>query len=144
MYDAFYHHGKEYNTPDHVLEKLNDVRESGINAIRIAHKYGVNIGFGTDLLGGLMKYQNTEFNIRSEVETPFQTLYSACYKNAELLNMTDKLGIIKEEAFADILVFEENLLENIGVLTSPEKNIKLIIKDGNLVLNRINDYTIED
>ncbi|MED7789291.1 amidohydrolase family protein [Francisella sp. 19X1-34] len=137
IYEAFYDHGKEFNTPDYVLNKLGGVRSSGISALKIAHENNVNIGFGTDLLGGLMKYQNTEFKIRSQVETPFQTLHSATYKNAELLNMTDKLGIVKPDAYADLLVLERNPLEDIEVLTNPEENIKLIIKDGSLVLNKL-------
>ncbi|WP_261986266.1 metal-dependent hydrolase family protein [Francisella philomiragia] len=135
IYEALYLHGKEFNTPDHVLEKLGGVRTNSLEAIKIAHSYNVNVGFGTDLLGGLMKYQNTEFKIRSQVETPFQTLYSATYKNAELLNMTDKLGVIKPDAFADIIVLEGNPLEDINLLANPNENIKLIIKDGNIVKN---------
>lgn len=137
IYEAFYLHGKEFNTPDHVLEKLGGVRSNSLEAIKIAHDYSVNVGFGTDLLGGLMRYQNTEFKIRSQVETPFQTLYSATYKNAELLNMVDKLGIIKSGAFADIIVFEGNPLEDIGLLVNPDESIKLIIKDGYIVLDKL-------
>ncbi|WP_234359876.1 metal-dependent hydrolase family protein [Francisella philomiragia] len=137
IYEAFYLHGKEFNTPDHVLEKLGGVRSNSLEAIKIAHDYSINVGFGTDLLGGLMRYQNTEFKIRSQVETPFQTLYSATYKNAELLNMVDKLGIIKSGAFADIIVFERNPLEDIGLLVNPDESIKLIIKDGYIVLDKL-------
>ncbi|MBK2257524.1 amidohydrolase family protein [Francisella philomiragia] len=137
IYEAFYLHGKEFNTPDHVLEKLGGVRSNSLEAIKIAHDYSVNVGFGTDLLGGLMKYQSTEFKIRSQVETPFQTLYSATYKNAELLNMTDMLGVIKSDAFADIIVLEGNPLEDIGLLVNPDESIKLIIKDGYIVLDKL-------
>ncbi|WP_265659129.1 metal-dependent hydrolase family protein [Francisella philomiragia] len=137
IYEAFYLHGKEFNTPDHVLEKLGGVRSNSLEAIKIAHDYSVNVGFGTDLLGGLMRYQNTEFKIRSQVEIPFQTLYSATYKNAELLNMVDKLGIIKSGALADIIVFEGNPLEDIGLLVNPDESIKLIIKDGYIVLDKL-------
>ncbi|WP_234393481.1 metal-dependent hydrolase family protein [Francisella philomiragia] len=137
IYEAFYLHGKEFNTPDHVLEKLGRVRSNSLEAIKIAHDYSVNVGFGTDLLGGLMKYQSTEFKIRSQVETPFQTLYSATYKNAELLNMTDMLGVIKSDAFADIIVLEGNPLEDIGLLVNPDESIKLIIKDGYIVLDKL-------
>ncbi|WP_246572813.1 metal-dependent hydrolase family protein [Francisella salimarina] len=137
IYEAFYLHGKEFNTPDHVLEKLGGVRSNSLEAIKIAHDYSINVGFGTDLLGGLMKYQNTEFKIRSQVETPFQTLYSATYKNAELLNMVDKLGIIKSGAFADIIVFEGNPLEDIDLLVNPNESIKLIIKDGYIVSDKL-------
>ncbi|WP_246145968.1 metal-dependent hydrolase family protein [Francisella marina] len=137
IYEAFYLHGKEFNTPDHVLEKLGGVRSNSLEAIKIAHDYSINVGFGTDLLGGLMRYQNTEFKIRSQVETPFQTLYSATYKNAELLNMVDKLGIIKSGAFADIIVFEGNPLEDIDLLVNPNESIKLIIKDGYIVSDKL-------
>ncbi|WP_224728171.1 metal-dependent hydrolase family protein [Francisella sp. SYW-2] len=137
IYEAFYLHGKEFNTPDHVLEKLGGVRSNSLEAIKIVHDYSINVGFGTDLLGGLMRYQNTEFKIRSQVETPFQTLYSATYKNAELLNMVDKLGIIKSGAFADIIVFEGNPLEDIDLLVNPNESIKLIIKDGYIVSDKL-------
>ncbi|WP_224721177.1 metal-dependent hydrolase family protein [Francisella sp. XLW-1] len=137
IYEAFYLHGKEFNTPDHVLEKLGGVRSNSLEAIKIAHDYSINVGFGTDLLGGIMRYQNTEFKIRSQVETPFQTLYSATYKNAELLNMVDKLGIIKSGAFADIIVFEGNPLEDIDLLVNPNESIKLIIKDGYIVSDKL-------
>ncbi len=116
---------------------MGGVRSNSLEAIKIAHDYSVNVGFGTGLLGGLMKYQNTEFKIRSQVETPFQTLYSATYKNTELLNMVDKLGIIKSGAFADIIVFEGNPLEDIDLLVNPNESIKLIIKDGYIVSDKL-------
>lgn len=49
--------------------------------------------------------------------------------------MTDKLGVIKPDAFADIIVLEGNPLEDINLLANPNENIKLIIKDGNIVKN---------
>ncbi|WP_440683175.1 amidohydrolase family protein [Cysteiniphilum halobium] len=137
IYEALYQHGKEYNTPAVVLEKLEEVRASCIKAIKIAHKYNVNLGFGTDLLGGLMQYQCSEFILRSKAETAFQTLYSATYKNAELLNMEKKLGFIGQGAYADIIAVDKNPLNDISVMANPLDNLKLIIKDGYIVLNKI-------
>tara|TARA_R110002167_G_scaffold214705_1_gene419484 strand:+ start:4315 stop:5556 length:1242 start_codon:yes stop_codon:yes gene_type:complete len=137
IYEAFYKNGEEFNTPLHVLNKLEGVREKAVNAIKIAHDNNVNVGFGTDLLGGLMQYQCTEFLIRKQVETPFQTLHSATYKNSQLLNMEGKLGIIKPGAFADILAVSKNPLEDIEVMAHPERNMTLIIKDGFVSLNKL-------
>lgn len=137
IYEAFYTHGKEFNTPQHVINKLDGVRKAAVNAITIAHENNVNVGFGSDLLGELMQFQCTEFSIRKQVETPFQTLHSATYKNAQLLNMEGKLGVIQPGAYADILVVNSNPLDNIDVMTQPEENLKLIIKDGLISLTKL-------
>ena len=49
------------------------------------------------------------------------------------------LGVIAEGAYADILVIDGNPLENIELLTKPEKNIKLIMKHGKVYKNTLNN-----
>jgi imidazolonepropionase-like amidohydrolase len=136
-YEAFYTHGEEFGAPPHVMKKLTGVRRQAINALKVAHDNNVNVGFGTDLLGKLMQFQSTEFSIRKQVETPFQTLHSATYKNAQLLNMEGKLGVLQAGAFADILAVKSNPLEDIEVMADPANNLNLIIKDGSTCLNKL-------
>jgi imidazolonepropionase-like amidohydrolase len=40
------------------------------------------------------------------------------------------IGVVKEGAYADMLIVDGNPLDNIEVLTDPEKNLRLIMKDG--------------
>ena len=47
------------------------------------------------------------------------------------------LGVIKEGAFADMLLINGNVLENIQLLENPDDNILLIIKDGQIYKNKL-------
>ena len=48
------------------------------------------------------------------------------------------LGVIKEGAYADMLIVEGNPLVDVSVLVDYEKNIKLIMKDGEIFKNTLN------
>ena len=45
------------------------------------------------------------------------------------------LGTIAEGAYADLLIVEGNPLADLGVLMNPQKNLKLIMKDGAIYKN---------
>jgi imidazolonepropionase-like amidohydrolase len=44
-----------------------------------------------------------------------------------------KLGVIEDNALADLLVVDGNPIENIGLIADPEKTLALIMKDGKIV-----------
>ncbi len=133
IYNAFKQHGAETGTPQHTLEKLQQVQQQALESIQIAKDNGVDVGFGTDLLGELSQYQSSEFTLRSQVERPFETLHSATYINAKMMDMEGQLGVISEGAFADLLILKENPLENISLLDEKGSNISMIIKNGRFI-----------
>ena len=47
------------------------------------------------------------------------------------------LGVIQEGAYADILLVDGNPLEDIMLLVNPEKNLRLIMKDGKVYKNTL-------
>jgi imidazolonepropionase-like amidohydrolase len=67
---------------------------------------GVRMGFGTDLLGPQHTRQGTEFTLRKQVLSAADILISATSVNADILQMKDKLGVVKKGAYADLLVVE--------------------------------------
>ena len=115
-YDALRRGGQAAGAPAFLLGKLDEVRTQGLEAIEICRAAGVRLGFGTDLLGDLHAHQLDEFRLRSEVETPLQILTSATSTNADLLQMTGRLGCIAPGAFADFVVVDGNPLEDISLL----------------------------
>jgi len=134
VYEGLYKHGKELGMHEHVIAKLNQVRASGLKAIQIARKKGVRVGLGTDLLGDLHQYQGNEFTIRSQIESAFETLNSATEVNADIVGMKGELGVIKEGAFADMILLDKNPLEDISILdSSTGEHIELIILNGEVV-----------
>jgi imidazolonepropionase-like amidohydrolase len=132
-YHALERHGAAAGAPAHTLEKLAEVKEKGLDAIRLCRKAGVRLGFGTDLLGALHHYQRDEFLLRAEVESPFEILQSATSINAKLLQMEGRLGVIAPGAFADLLVLEGNPLEDIALLATDSDAIVQIWSRGKLV-----------
>lgn len=122
---------------DDMLAKLSRVKNEGLNSIRLCREAGVKLGFGTDLLGDSFDHQSREFLIRSEVETPAQTIASATLINAEILNRSGELGVIAPGALADILVLDGNPLADLGVLQDQGAHMPVIMKGGRMYKNTL-------
>src|SRR5205085_5910391 len=105
-YDALHRFGAELGFPEVSMGKLSEVREAGLSSLEILRTAGVKIGFGTDLLGPMHRYQSREFVIRAEAMTPFEIIRSATTVNAELLNRNGELGAIAPGARADLITVD--------------------------------------
>jgi imidazolonepropionase-like amidohydrolase len=132
-YDSLWRSGQATGAPDFLMGKLEDVRSRGLEAIEICRAAHVSLGFGTDLLGDLHEDQLEEFRLRSEVETPLQVLTAATSTNAEILQMTGKIGCIAPGAFADFVVVDGNPLEDLSVLYRKPSGITAVWKGGRRV-----------
>jgi imidazolonepropionase-like amidohydrolase len=119
------------------------------NEVKLAKKYGVKIGFGTDFFGpsnAEFAQQSLEFKARAKYFTPVEILKQATSVNAALVALSGPmmnpyldgpLGVIQPGAYADILIVKGNPLEDIELLVEPEKNIGLIMKDGKIYKNTL-------
>lgn len=119
------------------------------NEIMLAKKHGVKIGFGTDFFGPTNEafaMQALEFKARAKYFTPVEILRQATSTNAAIVAMSGPmmnpyldgpLGVIKEGAYADILVVDGNPLEDILLLGDAKANIPLIMKDGEIYKNML-------
>ena len=63
---------------------------------------------------------------------------SATSINAEIIQMKGKLGVIKENAFADLLIIKGDPLKDLSIFIESEKNIMLLIKDGEIINSTLN------
>ena len=128
-------------------EKYLEVQKNSDTAIKLAKKYGVKIAFGTDAFGSLplLAMQPRELLARTKYFTPYEILVQATSSNAELLERSGKrhpyregaLGVIDEGAYADVLLVKGNPLEDISLLTAPNENLSVIMKDGKFVKNTL-------
>jgi imidazolonepropionase-like amidohydrolase len=120
------------------MRKIAYVRDRGLEGLRIAREAGVNVGFGTDLLGiELHDYQCNEFTLRAQVEEPVDTLISATSLNAEMMMMKGQIGVIAQDALADILVVDGDPTCDAAVFTQQGNNIDVIMKNGRFYRNRL-------
>jgi imidazolonepropionase-like amidohydrolase len=132
-YAAMSEKGADIGLPQHSIDKLADVSNAGLQSLEYLKAAGTRTGFGTDLFGALQSEQSRELLIRAEVDSIADVLRSATSENADLLNMTGKLGCIKPGAFADLLILEGNPLADLSLLQDQGKHIKHIVKAGQIV-----------
>jgi imidazolonepropionase-like amidohydrolase len=129
-YDALYRFGRDLGIAEVSIGKLADVREAGLSALEVLRTAGVKIGYGTDLLGAMHKYQSREFVIRAEAMTPFEVICSATTINAALLNRSGELGVIAPGARADLIAVDGDPLADIALLDGQGEHLTVIMKDG--------------
>ena len=132
-YEANHRFGAEMGAPAFMLEKLDEVRLAGLDALVLLAEVGVRIGFGTDLLGPLHRYQSDEFTIRARVQKPIDILRSATSVNADLVMRSNELGVVRAGALADLIAVDGDPLADIGVLTGQGENIPLVMKAGEIM-----------
>jgi imidazolonepropionase-like amidohydrolase len=136
-YEAMHRHAATTGLSKESLEKLEQVRSSGLQSIAVCRQAGAKLGFGTDLLGDLADYQSEEFLIRSAVESPFEIIKSATLINAEIVRQDGRLGVLAVGAIADMLVVAGNPLKDLGLLQDQGAHIPVIMKGGELFKNEL-------
>ncbi|MEP6806154.1 MAG: amidohydrolase family protein [Flavobacterium sp.] len=116
-------------------------------AYNFAKKYNIKTAFGTDCLfepehsakraGDLVKLLRWY--------KPYEILKMATSTNAELLALSgprnpypNKLGVIEEGAYADLILIDGNPILNLSIMEDYDKTLLLIIKDGVIYKNSIN------
>jgi imidazolonepropionase-like amidohydrolase len=112
-----------------------------------AKKLGIPVAFGTDTFGSMRAYRSgqTEFGFRLRWFTSLEILKQATSHNARLLELTGPrnpyqdgpLGVIREGAYADLLIVDGDPLQDVKILEDYEKNVRLIMKDGRIYKNSL-------
>jgi len=114
--------------------------------IPLAKKYGVKTAWGTDMLFDppLAAKQGKFLAKMKKWYTPYEVLKMATSGNAELVKMCGprdpypgELGVVKEGAFADLILVNGNPLENVDLVADAAKNFVVIVKDGKIHKNAI-------
>ncbi|MBB3316811.1 imidazolonepropionase-like amidohydrolase [Rhizobium sp. BK181] len=111
-----------------------------------AKKHGIRTAWGSDVLfsPALTPRQNTMLTHLANWYTNAEALRMATSGNADLLALSSlrtpyggKLGVIEEGAFADILVWDGNPLDDLQMIEDPQKNLSVVIKDGRIFKNTL-------
>jgi imidazolonepropionase-like amidohydrolase len=136
-YAALGDEGQKLGWSAAMLEKLERVRDQGIEAIRIAKAHGVSIAFGTDLLGVMHERQSEEFLLRSAALSPVEILQGATISAARLMGQEGRIGSLVPGAWADLLIVEGDPTRDAGVLSRPEVSLKVVMKAGKVFRNTL-------
>ena len=150
-----------YGNPDlPMYEKVKVVMDNAETWIKLANKYEVNMGFGTDVVvsslhtsRGIRDFQMGQWNTSFGT---FRTLKALTSDNGKLMALTGKnnpypgkLGVIEKGAYADIILVDGNPLKDLSVLGASEtmwapprstasvKTIPFVMKDGKIYRNTL-------
>mgnify|MGYP003106996289 CR=1 FL=1 len=113
---------------------------------QLAKKYNVKLAWGTDLLFNPANTKNQNQGILKLRQwfSNFEILKMVTHDNAELLALSGarnpypgKLGVIEEDAWADLILVDGDVLKDITLLGNPEKNFIMIMKGGEIYKNRV-------
>jgi imidazolonepropionase-like amidohydrolase len=131
-YDAMNRRGAALGLSSVSQAKNREVLDSGKLAITRARSAGVDIGFGSDLMGELENDQLLGLRLQSEADGMLNTLRSATSVNAALLARPE-LGRIAIGARGDLLVLEANPLEQPNVLWD-ERKMRTVVQAGRVLM----------
>ena len=127
--------------------KLSDKEQQtdSLNAYKLAKELGVKVAFGTDSLMDPVASakQGKLLSKLARWFTPYEALKMATSDNAELMEMAGPrhpyqegpLGQLTVGAYADLILVDGNPLENLDLVADPEANFDLIMKDGVIYKN---------
>ena len=115
---------------------------AGTNTVyTLAKKHNVKTAFGSDLLfsSKITERQGLALTYLTRWYGNIDILKMATSVNGELLAMSGprnpyqgKLGVIEENALADLLVIDRNPINDINFVSEPDKNFMVIMKDGKI------------
>ena len=136
-YTALAEEGARLGWSAAMLDKLQMVKDRGLDAVRIARAEGVPVVFGTDLLGHMHDRQSGEFDLRTAAMPPAEALQSATITAARLMRQEGRIGQLVAGAFADLLIVDGDPMQSLAMLTAPARGIRLLMQAGRVVDNRL-------
>ena len=132
-YDSMRQRGADFGMSGYSLAKNHVVLEAGLRSLEICRAAGVEIGFGTDLLGQLQNDQCNEFLVRAQALSPADVIRSATLVNARILRQEGKLGELVPGAHADLLVVDGDPYRDFSVFLQEGARIPAIMLGGRFV-----------
>src|SRR5690606_9858558 len=128
--------------------RLDQVRTGTEKTVALATPYAIKLALGADALcsptGG--EQQLSELITFSRWYSAAETLAMATSANGELLKLSGprdpypgKLGVVEEGALADLLLVDGDPLANLQVLEDPATNFLVIMKDGRIYKNDLDN-----
>ncbi|TPE62150.1 amidohydrolase family protein [Sandaracinobacter neustonicus] len=127
-------------------DKIHEVFAGTDNLFKLVKKYRLKMSFGTDILfsPAMAGRQGAMLAGMSRWFTPAEVLRQATSTNGELLAFSGKrapykgrLGVVEEGALADLLLVEGDPLADINLVADPERNFRIIMKDGKIYKNSL-------
>ncbi len=120
-----------------MLDKNDLVMDGALRSLEICKRAGVEVGYGSDLLGQLQVEQSREFIYRAEVLKPLEIIRQATLVGAKILRQEGKLGIVEPGAFADLILVDGDPLKKLELFLDQGAHLPVIMKAGQFHKNTL-------
>ena len=134
-YEKISQMGPELGIPENNIRKINQALEKAHGALALAHKMGLKIGSGSDLLGPMQVHKARELALQAEVMGNMGALMAATRTNAEIIRGRTTWEPWEAGKLADLILIDGDPLEDISVIQEHGEKIVLIMKGGGIYKN---------
>ncbi len=122
-----------------MLAKNDLVIDGGLRSLEICKRAGVEVGYGTDLLGALQVEESREFlhpprSALADRDHPAGDHRSARRSSGRKASSARSAA----GAFADLILIDGDPLKNLGLFQEQGKHIPAIMKGGKFHKNKLN------
>jgi imidazolonepropionase-like amidohydrolase len=136
-YYAMKERAAQFGMSAEMLAKNDLVIDGGLRSLEICNRAGVEVGYGTDLLGQLQTEQSREFLLRREVLRPIEIIRQATVVGAKILRMEGKLGIVEPGALADLIVVDGDPVAQLELFQDQGAHLPVIMQAGRFHKNTL-------
>mgnify|MGYP000905553514 CR=1 FL=1 len=119
-YKGMAEEGRRFGFPERNLVKNEAGLASGLQSLKIANDVGINMGWGTDLIGEIQAMQRHEFAIRAEIQSAESILKAMYVMNPIILNKSAEIGRLHPGMRGDVVITHVNPLDNIKGLAADD------------------------
>ncbi|PTM41922.1 amidohydrolase family protein [Bosea sp. 124] len=136
-YEGLALEGSNFGLRPESAAKIETVRKGGMESLTIMRDAGLPIGYGSDLLGQLQKYQTLEFELRARVLPMQEVMASATTMAAKLCRMEGEIGALVPGAYADLLVVDGDPLSDPALFQNDGRALRAIMRGGQFFKNEL-------
>lgn len=136
-YEGLAREGTAFGLRPESAAKIETVRKGGIESLSYMRDAGLPMGYGSDLLGQLQKYQTLEFELRASVLPLPEVLASATSTAAKLCRMEGEIGELVPGAYADLLVVDGDPTKDATLFQNDGRALRAIMRGGQFFKNEL-------
>lgn len=128
-YEEIARYGEAEGVPENQMQKIRQGLAGAYEALAIAHRTGVTIASGSDLLGPMQPLKAREPVLKAKVMGAMGALVATTRTNAELFRLQDEIGTVEEGKRADLIIVDGDPTTDIETIADAGR-IHLVVKQG--------------
>ena len=123
---------ERWNLAPEKAARLRSIANHAAESVRIADEAGVAIGSGSDVVGPWQGRRGEEIVLKARILGAHKALLSATRTNADLFNLSDRIGTVEPAKVADLILVAGEPLDRIELLSDPT-SIPVVMQAGLVV-----------